>query len=365
MLAEILNSRGYNTEAYVSNDTLYGGFGFDRGFDRYIEYSDFPLTKQIEDSSLVRLLKKLYGHAFPYLNIKSVDTTTWVTRNVIKRLEKEREKPLFLWAHYLDPHSPLLPPHEYIDLSDEDTEKALAFTEIHSAAFLDFEETHIDELQALYEAEVRYVDDKIGDIVSVLEEEGYFDNSIIIITSDHGEAFFEHGHYGHGLTHYKEEIDIPLFIYVPDNEPGEVDSPVSLIDIMPTVFDYMAVNDAPEMSGKSLLPLISGETPKEDRLLFIDRTESDNNVRSVRNGRYTLMRRGENEYTYTMIDNSIEKGPDDIIEEPDSGLYNRFQTSLDNYVVDTATEREELGKAETEVGIDKERRDAIKGLGYL
>ncbi|MCP4229523.1 MAG: sulfatase-like hydrolase/transferase [bacterium] len=365
MMPVLLKDKGYRTEACIANAALYGEFGFNRGFDRYIEYGGFSLFESLNKSSLIRAIRKINSHVFPYIGLSPEDSTTWLTNRVIRILEKKHSRPLFLWAHYLDPHTPLAPPREYIKLSDEEADAALAYARLRSEDFLTLDDARKEELSALYEAEVSYVDDCIGDIVDVLEKEGYFNNSIVIITSDHGEAFFEHGQYGHGLTHYREEIDIPLFVYIPGIEPGEVDYLVSLIDIMPTIFDYLAFDNPPYMSGQSILPLINGEAVEGERLLFIDRTESDDNVRSVRGERYSLMRRGEDEYTYTMIDNYVEKGPDDIVENPPPELFERLKSSLDNYLIETATEKEKLSSTETEVGIDEERREMIEGLGYL
>jgi len=307
----------------------------------------------------------LYDHALPYLDIGTVDSTTWLTKNIVKTLTEKRSKPLFLWAHYLDPHTPLLPPRKYIDLTDDEAKAALDFSKMHSAAFLELDESSLDKMEPLYEAEVRYIDEKLGEIIGILEKNGYFENSIIIVTSDHGEAFFEHGHYGHGVTHYDEEISIPLFIYVPEVQPGATEYPAGLIDLTPTILNYVGITDDYDMSGIDLLPIMRGNTVDNDRLLFLDETGSDETMKSVRDARYTLIRSGVTKYTYEMVDNLEGQGPDDIIDNPTPELYNRFEAALDDWADYIAIEKKALGDSETGIDIGDEQKDKIKGLGYL
>jgi arylsulfatase len=367
MLAELLKSHGYRTEAYNANPIMYGGLGFEDGFDVYIEHGDVLPLVAFNKTTAYRFVKKLRDAIFERSNVAGGDSTEWLTERLLRAFNKKRRRPLFLWAHYLDPHTPLTPPREYVRGTPEFVEGALRFGRSETIFYENLVVEDLDVLIPLYEAEVRYVDDKFGGVLTAMEDNGYFENSIIIVTADHGEEFFEHGEYGHGKTHYNEVISIPMFIYTPDGEPGTTDYPVSLIDIMPTVLEYVGaeVPSDTDMSGESLLPLIEGSSKgRKDKYIFIDRIQTDPNLKSARFAPYTLIRSGANVFSYEMVDNTITTSPDDIVENPDPEVYDAMWEALDKWATATDEEAEALGEV-VEVKLDAGRREKLKGLGYL
>jgi len=364
MLAEVLKSHGYETEAYVANNLLFSGIGFGCGFDKYVEYGDITPFISFKHTTVYRFFKRMRDTVLPYLKIVPLERRTeWITDKLVSTLSRKRTKPFFLWAHYLDPHTPLTPPREYMEGPEDIVEERLRFGFSETAKDDKLEKKDREALVALYEAEVRYVDDRLKRVFDVIEETGLYENSIIIITADHAEEFFEHGRYGHAKTHFDEVVSIPLMIYVPDGNPGVTDYPAALIDIMPTILDYVGADAPPGMSGESLMPVIRNpDGPFDEKFIFIDRTALNHDVKSCRLYPYTLIRSGVGEYDFR--DNRIHKGPDDIVADPDEKLFESYRKALDDWVDRITVEAEALGSP-AEIKIDAERRVKLKGLGYL
>jgi len=365
MLAEVLNNHGYDTEAYVANQILYGELGFNRGFDTYLEYGDIYALSGFKKASTYRFYKRISDKLMPYLGIREVDSTSWLTAEIVSSLNKDRRKPLFLWAHYLDPHTPLTPPREYMEGPEDFVDEALRFGFFETTDDDKLEEKDREKLVALYEAEVRYVDDVLEEVFKAIEENGLYDNSVIIVTADHGEEFFEHGKYGHARTHYDEVVSIPMFVYVPGIKPGVSEYPVSLIDLMPTILDLVGAGTPGNMGGETFAPVLEGSDDLgEGKFIFIDETAADRTKKSARDYPYTLIRTGSDKYDYDFRDNRIHRDPDDIVVDADEQVFDYYRTAVDDSAAAADAEAESLGGT-TEIGIDAERREKLKGLGYL
>jgi len=124
----------------------------------------------------------------------------------------------------------------------------------------------LQNMVAQYDGEIRFFDDWLGKLVRYLKSRDLYDNSLFIVTSDHGEAFFEHGQYKHGSTVYEEEIRVPLVMRLPQKiAPGirNRDS-VGLVDVMPTILEILGIQGPEGMQGKSLVPLLRGKNASRD-----------------------------------------------------------------------------------------------------
>ena len=110
---------------------------------------------------------------------------------------------------------------------------------------------------ALYDAEIAYADAVIERLLDDLQVRGLFERALIVYSADHGEQFRDHGGWLHGGTLYEEEIHVPLAIRVPGTRPGRVKTPVSLVDLAPTVLESLKVDIPPTFQGRSLLPLLT------------------------------------------------------------------------------------------------------------
>lgn len=223
-LAEILKKQGFETAAFVSSFTVDSRFGLDQGFD---VYDDDVETKGTG--------VKAYASERP---------AGTVVRAFSRWFEKHAQDRFFCWVHFYDPHMPYQPPEPY------------------RTQFKD----------RPYDGEIAYMDENVGRVIALLESQKVLDNTLIVVAGDHGEAFGEHGEVGHQIFCYEENLRVPLIFRAQEGLPkGKRFSPkVHLMDITPTILDYLGIGDVPPVvpGGRSLLPpLEDGEMG--DRTVYI------------------------------------------------------------------------------------------------
>jgi arylsulfatase A-like enzyme len=241
LLSEVLKQAGITTVAFHSNPYLGDYFGWNRGWDRFYDSME-------EDVSPVS----------PF--IKGDGINQMVNQWLSSHIRGSDYRPFFLWTHYMDVHEPYIPKKEYldtvapsIDLSKE--EMLELFEEVVLKRDVSNAET-VNLLGKLYRAVVREADDHTRTFFDVLEQHGVLDESVVMITTDHGDEFGEHGSLSHNGKMYAELIDSPLFIY--NYSPGEAqvcDTLVSGLDISPTIVHLLGLEPVENFQGHSLLPL--------------------------------------------------------------------------------------------------------------
>lgn len=170
----------------------------------------------------------------------------------------------FVYIHFMSPHSPYLPPEPYRSLFDKDYKGSIRGTQktlqdINKGKF-SITERDIQHLRALYDGNLNYVDHMLGEIFKTLQYKDLYDDSLIIITSDHGEGLLEHGYLFHNPYVYEESIHVPLILKFPKSYnigPRKIETLVELIDLYPTILDYIGIEYQPNLiQGKSLIPLM-------------------------------------------------------------------------------------------------------------
>ena len=212
-LAERLRERGYHTAAVVSNGTyLTHRLGIDRGFERFDNRKGSFVRRYLALAQATGAATWA-GH-LTYRDGRSItdEALEWLTR-------ERRPGPFFLMLNYLDAHEPYLPPSpENGAFGDE------------RPAFPMTPERELRELQ--YDRNLLYLDRQVGRLLEGLEEQGLFENTVIVVTSDHGEAFGEHGLYEHCWTLYEEVVNVPLFVKPKGGRRVEVDpTPIDGADV--------------------------------------------------------------------------------------------------------------------------------------
>jgi arylsulfatase A-like enzyme len=240
-LPEALHQVGYRTGAILANHTfLDRRFGLDQGFDLY-------------DS------RKAEGDR-PYRDaIEIVDEAIGWIRN-------GRQTPYFLFLNLMEPHAPYIPPprfaHRFAEAQADDEMLAGWSWDIYRqterqvmAAGEPLSERVRASFQAWYDGEIAFADEQIGRLFEWLREEGRFDETLIIVTSDHGESLGEHQLIGHGNAMYDPEVAIPLILKLPhDHRRGEVlEYPVQQVDLMPTILEVLELPLNVPLQGVSLL----------------------------------------------------------------------------------------------------------------
>ena len=241
LISEPLKEAGITTAAFHSNPYMSAFLGWDRGWDVFYD--------SMEDEVEPRM---------PYVrgNIVNQKAINWLS----SYYKEGTKKPFFLWLHYMDVHEPYVPEKKYVDMIDPSVN--LSQDEMYSL----FENIllkrdvsdlgKVELLKKLYEMHVREVDDYVKEFFGILEKFGLLQDSVIIMTNDHGDEFNEHGGLSHDDKMYSELIDIPLLIYDPSRDKGEVcDTLVSNVDIPPTIIHLFGVGPVEKFEGHSLLPL--------------------------------------------------------------------------------------------------------------
>ncbi len=254
-MAGILKKHGYRTQGIQTNPYLEDKYGFDRGFDGY-EYL-YP-GSQIEVQR-----KRLYR-------------ADKVNAAALEWMEKaDPDKPFFLYLHYMTTHCPYLPPSPYDIKFDPGFDRTLPdftlvwrfiygrervqipeeYERIYRERYT--EKELLDHMVALYDGEVLYFDHELKKLVDTLRSRGHLENTLIIISSDHGEEFKEHGGLTHGKTVFQEVVYVPLILYFPGRLPEgkQVRQMTRNLDILPTVVDIAGINPPPHLEGQSLSPL--------------------------------------------------------------------------------------------------------------
>jgi arylsulfatase A-like enzyme len=293
-LAEILKDSGYYCVGFCCNPRLDKEHGFAQGFDLYDDYSVSVMLDSLA-----------FGNA-ENLDINKQSSNALINNAAIRWLQNNTHKPFFMFIHYYDNHWDYLPPSSYAKLYDPDYDGPIDGTEIAREPLFSNPPAPKDirHIIALYDGEVKQTDNDLGEMLKIFMDKNIFGDSIVIITGDHGEQFYEHGHTSHHGV-YEQLIHVPLAISVPGTHPkGKVvDSLVSQVDILPTVLDYLGIAIPTACRGRSLKPLIKGRLEKVNGFIFAEYTGGAvPDVFTVRSARYKYCREaGGESYAYDLV----------------------------------------------------------------
>ena len=263
LLPEILKSKNYRT---IAVDWL--GRWHKRGYDYYsgAEQKKVGRYKRYILHLLQRIGKSVHLGKLQCFYYR--EDAKKVTKKAIHLTTKQKNKPFFLFIHYWDAHTPYNPPEEYyqkfLSKSSSSVKVEEILNNIYNPEWKEYIKCCIgkaktaDEIISKYDGAIAYIDHEIGKLVKTLDEKGLLDQTLLVITSDHGESLTEHGIYfaHHGL--YDVNIHVPLIIKYPDVLPTgkRIKALVQHIDILPTILDIIGINSPRDIDGKSLIPLI-------------------------------------------------------------------------------------------------------------
>ncbi|MGH7822386.1 MAG: sulfatase [Candidatus Binatia bacterium] len=237
VLTDALREEGYFTIGYFSGPYLNPGFGFDRGFDEYHDCTSYGrAAKEPGRQNRLRDGELAASH-------RDV-TNPIVLDEVTRRIGRGLPQPFFLFIHLWDVHFDYVPPERYWRLFDPGYDGD--FTGRNFALSGDFHAKmryrDFRHAVALYDGEIRYTDDTIGTIVEEMRERGLLANTVVVILSDHGDEFLEHGGKGHRRTLFDEVVRIPLILWYPGRlEPMRRRDLASIADVAPTVLDLVGL----------------------------------------------------------------------------------------------------------------------------
>ena len=333
-LAERFQAAGYATAGVVNQIHLKPHFGFAQGFDFY---------RAARGMSAFRINRNFFN---------------WMDAR-----EAEDDRPFFGYVHYLDVHWPY-------NRRLETTERLFGDWAIPREPPMGAgmaeewmaDSTDPSELEALvarYDMEVSFADHAIGELIHHLEQRGQWEDTVLVVTSDHGEGFLEHGRLQHGYEPYEEVIRIPLVIRLPEamrTEVRTVEAPVGLIDLMPTLLDLAGLDPEPQALGESVRPFMFG-APAGPRVVFLETLE----MFAARSSDAKLFRGEDGALEY--FDLVTDRGETRPRPPPCDGPCRRLAVELRSFrdLMIRARESNPKGKAY----MTDEEIESLRALGYL
>ncbi len=364
-----------STAAFHSNLWLSRDYNYDRGFDKFYDSKTEPSllakiraylkTNLDHDSAIYRFLQWMYDTAEEKSGIdlgqtyKDAETMTELTTEWISGANDD----FFVWTHFMDVHHPYVP-HDSLeeigidnDLSERDAIKLRRkFLESPD----EVTDSEFQTLVDLYDGEIRYVDNQLSQIYNFLEKEEIVDDTAIIVTSDHGEEFREHGGFSHTDTMYDEILHVPLIISEPRGvKPGKQSENVELLDVSPTVCDIIDVEKPENYRGQSALDIAGSGRDKK----IISETNKPSDYKlSIRTDQFKyIWDRYNDEKEFFNLEEDPGENNDlsgtDEHEAKRNGLHDKLVSHLE-LVRET---NEEL----PDVSMDSEVEQRLEDLGYL
>jgi arylsulfatase A-like enzyme len=222
-LAQLLKDKGFATEAVTSHLYVSATYGLDAGFD--------------------------------HLDFRQDRKATEVADRAIAILDRVGDRPFFLFLHLYDPHWHYDPPLDTLRLFETGYAGSLTgfwqdFSKRDRASLTPADLAH---LEALYDGEIRYADNEVGRVLEHMKARGLERGTLVVMTSDHGEEFLDHGSWEHQKTLYEEVVRIPLALRGPGIGPRRESAPVSLLDVAPTILAWLGEQPPPSFRGRNLL----------------------------------------------------------------------------------------------------------------
>lgn len=354
-LPEILAGEGYYCGGIVTNINLAPIYNFQHGFHEYtyLPPKFFFGANEAASRSVVygvlRLIRmKIVQNKYVYHFYRSGETVTGYYDDF---LERNRDKTFFLFLHYMDPHDPYF----------EHTYSGLGYAR---AAMPNPDPRFVEPFKEFYRQDTEYLDAWIAEVINKLKNLELYDNSLIVLTSDHGEEFYEHGGWWHGTTLHEEQVRVPLIIKKPASEGAGtfIETLCGLIDVPPMILGELGSELPSDMRGRDLF-----ETDSEGEFMSEIFSEADHEGNVVQ-----MLRVGSWKYIRTNSDNPRRRPAQQLFYLPDD------PGETNNLVETESAKAEEMelllkakyqdvlaGRVEgADMEIDQATQERLRALGY-
>jgi arylsulfatase A-like enzyme len=354
-LAEVLKASAYRTLALSATPFVSKFYGTTQGFDKY---KNIRITPDLNDSA-----KKVSKELFP----------------ILERVSRSSE-PFFIYIHSVNPHSPYIPPDPYFDAFRNSKERPVStrndnLLAIQGGKVTISRKSERDDIVAQYDGNILFADFEIGAFAKKMKELGLAKNTIVIITSDHGEEFFDHGGVLHGGQLFDEMIHVPLILWSPVilSHSMRISTNVELVDIMPTIIDFALIRESytvPEMEGQSLLNLMEGKVPKNDRIYSY---EPDLGAIAIRDSEwkfiyspkgigYGIARSDTNDWLFNLKADSRET---QNLATQSIETAGRLRGDVLGWLKAQKEKNPERLAQPLQIGLDETTKEQLKALGYI
>ncbi|MDG2306222.1 MAG: sulfatase [Candidatus Binatia bacterium] len=368
-LAELLSRAGYETAAVVANVNVSSKFGFDQGFDTFVESWEAGLEAATGSTTF----------ANDPGEVKEFTGARVVTDQALELLDDlAAAEPFFLWLHYIDPHGPYRPPPEYDGLwADEYEVKDVPF-EAMPLYQRQYDEagapiTNISHYIAQYDREIRFFDDQLQRLLDELAARGLRDDTLLVLTSDHGESLDDDLYLlEHGAAPYQPTAGVPFVLVFPGRiPPGRVvEAPVGLIDLLPTLAAMLDLPSLPAVQGRSLVATWADSPTAPNDYVFLESGAYEPSQLSVRKGKWKLARlrapRDRQMFDrreFELYDIKADPGEENDLADSHPALVAELQTALNDWRSDTppyaGPENAEMKE------VDSRTQALLRALGYV
>ncbi len=352
-LASVLKDAGYRTAAVVDNANVARELGYGKGFETYRQVWD---ERGLEDE---------------WAGTKAI------TAGGARFLrEAPKDRPFFLWLHYVNPHAPYSPPPphdtQFVDATTETGPKVRVTNGFRGGIPRPLYvpgHKRVAYYVAQYDGEIAAVDGQVGEVLDALAAAGHAGRTLVVLASDHGESLGEHEYYfDHGEDLFDPCLEVPLVVVAPGGRAGQRSAALaSTLDVVPTVLDAVKVPYPPSLGGKSLYPVLGGgAAPQRERLY----AQNDHNMTAAFDGRLKLVATFDEAGTrYALYDRKADPGEKRDVSGERPEELRVWKRELGLYLEETdrewSTTRRLLdGRPAGEGKMSREACERLKALGY-
>ena len=346
--ARVLEQEGYATGAFLSSYAVDSRTGLDRGFETYDD--DFmPGVKGLSELLVSRVFAKLVmathqPQRFPWLLERDGARTNDVASAWIR---KRAGRPFFAWVHYFEPHAPYEGPGATVDHRALIADPEHVYTDVESA-----------ELRRLYALEVEESDRLVGELLDLLDNLEIADDTMVVVTSDHGEQLGEHGIFFHHHGIFDESIQIPLLMRLPgEDRSGRVDAQVRLMDIVPTLLSEIHLSPWDRTEGSDLGPYLDGTREESMSCTLMGRrspSRGSGMLFGLRTDTAKYIQDPDGEEWFYALEQDPEETRSVAESQPDALAAGRDMVA-----------RERLAFEGNEARIDEQSLERLEALGYV
>lgn len=379
-LPEVLKSSGYATGIFSANAFLSPVFGHSQGVDRFY-YKGVSVFSELILGHITRALRR-YSSIINriYTTLRDLEWPPRVGRRKATDAPGLNEafmdwvktlngRPFFAYIHYIEPHAPYAAPPPFNAQFDPSYTPPYVSEQPVSEGFEPFHQSQslpprqLENLLAQYDGEIAYVDHALGKFFQLLRELGLYEQTLILVTADHGEEFYEHRGWGHGKSLFNEALRVPLILRYPPVFPrGEVvTQTVRHVDLMPTILDLCDISVSSFMEGQSLVSLIH-DPEAISPPVYSEVFHAGSYARAVQNGRYKLIEaHSHSKEAWLLFDLEQDPGEQHPLEVETHPKGQELRQLLASF----HGRANRIAVAPKTVHIDQDTQDRLRALGYL
>lgn len=333
-IAETLKENGYVTVGFCCNPHIKSIFGFAQGFDTWDER---------------------WG------------TCENINQRALSWLKKNGSKPFFLYLHYMDVHGPYQPPKPYDELFKDNDKRQIPGKFFNSYLRLG-NHTDLGYYIAQYDGQIKYLDDQLQIFFNEISGMGIEDNTLFILTSDHGEEFLDHGGMEHGFTLYNEMLHVPLIMKMKRVLPRGVviENPVQSIDILPSILHLLNIKHKSILQGKNFISILEkNQSPQNTNPFVFSEMLHKGNQIAIYRGQFKYIKNNNNksEMLFDLAKDPLEQV--NLAGQLQEKI-RIFRNIFKKVKISTLVDFKKLKlKKDKNVELDENLKKELKSLGYL